>query len=791
MRSFWRRLAEWQFGAVLLLVVSAGFAILALYVGLDTARVIRDVDPDAVVEMRVERIVQSTGWPRELRAQGWIPDEASMKSVRVANDDIRILQRDAGRLAVYATGAMDEPYVTKRWYDDQPFLRLGDVLLPWHYIVTAAFAALVYWLVAHRRHELRRRPAPPAPADIHPAWSGIDPRYAPLVERLERDAAADPAAYRRRVVAFASLGYVFLGGVLATIAAAIAGVIAAGLAARSGILIKLAIPLFALAAVILRAMWVRVPPPSGWALTAAEYPALFAMIERLRAKLRGPQLHDVLLVEEINAAIVQRARLGALGWQRNTLIIGLPLLVGMSPAEFESVVAHEYGHLAGAHGRLASWVYRVRRTWSQLAHHLATRARWGAFLFRRFFGWYAPWFSAYSFVLARANEYAADRLAATTTSARIVADALARVTLLARYVDREIWPTIVSSSRHDAVPPRAYHALTAALRDGWSSHAGEMHLAAGAAHETGLDDTHPSLSDRIRALGQTLSVPATPGVRAADVFLGDRLAGILEAFDTAWQARVCGAWQEAYATAEAERVALEALDVRALAGPLDREAQWEQAVLTERVRGRGAALAIVDAIAAADPVDAPAQFALGRLRLAQGNDAGVGIIERAMALDDDAVIPGCALLAEFLIERGRRDEARKFRVRGEAAQVLRRHAAAERSTLDGASMFEPHGLTSEALASIRTVLENCPPVRRVWLVRRVVRHRPDLPVHIVVARFRWFSRRRRPSLAAELVQSLAQCGLPGQVWVLPADVLNARLVLRAIRVANSRIALPR
>ena len=86
----------------------------------------------------------------------------------------------------------------------------------------------------------------------------------------------------------------------------------------------------------------------------------------MRLQLKGPRFHHVLLVDDLNAGVIQRPRLGVFGWPSNYLLLGLPLLEALSPEEALSVVAHEYGHLAGAHGRFEAFVYRLRRTWSML-----------------------------------------------------------------------------------------------------------------------------------------------------------------------------------------------------------------------------------------------------------------------------------------------------------------------------------------------------------------------------------------------------------------------------------------
>src|SRR5688500_2680353 len=65
-----------------------------------------------------------------------------------------------------------------------------------------------------------------------------------------------------------------------------------------------------LALAIIKGLWVRLDPPEGMKLLPADAPALFAMLEEIRQKLDCAPFHEVLLVPEHNAAVVQIPRLG-------------------------------------------------------------------------------------------------------------------------------------------------------------------------------------------------------------------------------------------------------------------------------------------------------------------------------------------------------------------------------------------------------------------------------------------------------------------------------------------------
>jgi Zn-dependent protease with chaperone function len=234
-------------------------------------------------------------------------------------------------------------------------------------------------------------------------------RFKQLVARLERESAAAPGAYRAKVAALTLLGF---GILLLFLAAAGAGlVVLAGFAvfvALTGgkaliVLIKgsklfllLAIPLWFLIKNGIAALFVRFPPPEGREIRRNEAPALFAEIDRMRRVMNGPRFHHVLIVDDVNAAVVQRPAFGLIGWPRNYLLLGLPLLEGMAPLEALAVVAHEYGHLASADGHFGAFIYRLRHTWGTIETAFERIPGWMGRLMTPLLHWYVPYFNAYT-----------------------------------------------------------------------------------------------------------------------------------------------------------------------------------------------------------------------------------------------------------------------------------------------------------------------------------------------------------------------------------------------------------
>jgi Zn-dependent protease with chaperone function len=562
-----------------------------------------------------------------------------------------------------------------------------------------------------------------------------------LVARLEGEAARRPLWYKTRVFLLAMLGYAYVFGILAAILGIIAAVVLMVSTGRGIILVKnVAIPLAIFAWVVGKSLWVKLEPPSGRRLRREEAPRLFAAMDDICKKIDAPRAHVVLLDDEFNAAVSQVPRLGVFGWHRNYLIVGLPLMQALPPDEWRGVLAHEFSHLSRAHARFSNWIYRVRKSWFQLMHTLEEdRKSGGVWLFKRFFHWYAPYFGAYSFVLARRDEFEADRLAATVVGREAMARGFITGSLRNRALSERFWPAIEREITTRPVPPDDVHSRMAhALRGELEWAPVKNWVADDLAVETGSADTHPCHRDRIAALGVdvdelliTGGSPAEPlETTAAEYFLGNLATEATNAFDAVWRQRAEEWWRERHERERAEEATLAALEQRTDA--LGDDELWELAHLTDSRRGADAAEPHYRELLTRIPTHAGASYALGINLLRRDDAEGIAHIERAIAVDADATAPGSRTIAHWLRHVGRGDEAELYEARAAEADTIKAEAAHERDGVYRQDSFLPHALDDVELAEVRTALARFShELKRAWLVRKAVKHHPDRGVFVI------------------------------------------------------------
>lgn len=467
-----------------------------------------------------------------------------------------------------------------------------------------------------------------------------DQKYEYLVRRLELEAHDNPARFRSKVLAVSGIAYLALAVVLALIiATAVVGFQLLRDQHSAWLLFKfglIGVGLLGLLYTVLRAFLTPLPPPAGREVSRDEAPRLFELIERVRAKLDGPPLHRVVIDRSFNAAIAQVPRFGLLGGHRNHLIIGLPYLRAMSTREMAATLAHEYGHLAGAHGKVSAWVYRQRMTFGALMDKVRhDEGNWISALLHAGLRRFAPYFNAYTFVLSREDEYEADAAASRAAGHDANASSLCRGELLGRWFAEDYWPRVYAQASHRAsplIPPfAAMGAAFAANHPEWCT---PERLEAALRQRSDLHDTHPCLRDRLDAIGCKPALPGPVEKSAADTLLRDFADVLAHEFDEAWWTEERAGWQAHYGRQSEYRRRAAELSAR----PLDSLGPFELQELGTALAGcgRGAeARPVLECLLArADGPFPRAGLTYGRLLLDAGDERGLDHLARTAGEDE-------------------------------------------------------------------------------------------------------------------------------------------------------------
>jgi len=258
-------------------------------------------------------------------------------------------------------------------------------------------------------------------------------QFEALVDKAENEIKNNPKAYKKKLKRIAMLGYGLIFILLFLLVAVVGGTTVAAISSSAFLLLllkkKLIFVVIGVAWVLFRSLFVKISEPEGLEMTREEYPELWKEVDHLHKKLKTEPIHRLILTSEMNASVSQTPRLGIIG----------PL-------------AHEFAHLSGSHGKFAAWIYRVRLTWMRIQTAFEENTAWGVGIIRKVIQWYTPYFTGYSFVIARDNEYEADSIAGKLTSNHTTASALVAVHVYSSITDEYFWKPLYNKSYNQQVP---------------------------------------------------------------------------------------------------------------------------------------------------------------------------------------------------------------------------------------------------------------------------------------------------------------------------------------------------
>jgi heat shock protein HtpX len=290
---------------------------------------------------------------------------------------------------------------------------------------------------------------------------------------------------------------------------------------------------FAAAAVILWSILPRIDrfEPPGPELARGEAPGLFGLIDELSRATGQRRPEHVYLVDDVNAFVTERG--GVMGFgARRVMGVGLPLLQLLDVSELRGVLAHEYGHYDGGDTRLGPWIYKTKSAIGRTIENLSRAAEataegeieglaWLLIGVRKPFLWFGMLFLRVTRAVSRAQELAADALAARVAGKQAMIRGLGKThggaAAFHAYLRTELAPVLAAG-----FSPPAAEGFTRFLRaPGTADRMDEVVAHELVDGEADPYDSHPSLPDRVNAL-RVLPVADVPAdARPAVSLLGD------------------------------------------------------------------------------------------------------------------------------------------------------------------------------------------------------------------------------------------------------------------------------
>lgn len=268
--------------------------------------------------------------------------------------------------------------------------------------------------------------------------------------------------------------------------------------------IQLQIGLVLTALAILAAIWPRRDrfTPPGPEIEAHEAPELFALLRGVASAAGQEMPAHVYLDGQVNAAVTHRG--GVMGYgSRRVMILGLPLIQGLSSDELRAVVAHEFGHYRAGDVSLGPWVYKTRSTIARAVSQL------GEGFVGKVFSMYGALFLRITAEVSREQEFVADEVSASVTTPDTAARTLTRVERVASITGSYWYTEVVPVLNAGFLPPLGTGFALFLASESVQTFLTQPRETGDERHVPGDYDTHPPIAARLAALAR-LTAGTTP-----------------------------------------------------------------------------------------------------------------------------------------------------------------------------------------------------------------------------------------------------------------------------------------
>jgi Zn-dependent protease with chaperone function len=556
-----------------------------------------------------------------------------------------------------------------------------------------------------------------------------------LVHKFAEEANSHPVRHKFRVGFVALLGYIFVIGSPIVVVFLLAAVAATTRVLIAEVLFSsLIIPFF-----VVRALSVHVARPDGLFLRRSDSPELFRMIDEVSANLKAPRVDYVVLTVEFNASLLQRPRLGILGFHESYLVLGFPLLLAFSADQFRALIAHELGHLSGNHGRFGMWLYRMRLGSVRLQEMLQRRRGLLPAIYGKFFEWYRPYLDACSFVLSRRHEYACDLCASLVTSARTTAEMLVRLDGYGELWAIPYWGQVWAQVREGASPPpEVFAGLRTRFQQNNSLDQLSTFVSEAFDRVAAVDSTHPSLAERLTALGFDTKLggddfiawlyPQT--VNASDHFFPKSLPSISSKMDSLWIEKIKVIWRETHEKLRRSQQEMEGLLAKGNYQSLNLKERWSLITRISECKGMAEAAPMLRSFLDEAPEHGAACRLFGEYLLNGDDEAGIEYVERAIKIDPFFGPYGSRRIERFYNDRGIEEKASAWRKQQSEYREQVENAERERRRVSVRDKFHPHCQSPEQLDSLQRQLSQFTELNQMYLVRKDVKFLPEVPCYV-------------------------------------------------------------
>jgi len=285
-----------------------------------------------------------------------------------------------------------------------------------------------------------------------------------------------------------------------------------------------------------RMLVTRPVPAVGFTMPESKIPKIYSLVKEMQSHFKRPVIHRIIISVNYELDIVKTPRWILPIWSSNTLVIGLPLLICLSPEQFEYLLARKTGQFSRRNNILTNWLYQLNGIWQQYSYIYGKQKTSESRILKLFYSVYASLYERISVNAAIADELYADEYVMELYSHEAVCEMITADALCRWYLEKRFWPVIEKASLQKTnTVLQPYRKLTTAIRSNLTSVKIAMLKKLVWNEPVERANRIPSIKLRLDKIGYAApQMEESTGESAADFYLGASLNGALNLMDKLW-----------------------------------------------------------------------------------------------------------------------------------------------------------------------------------------------------------------------------------------------------------------
>lgn len=280
--------------------------------------------------------------------------------------------------------------------------------------------------------------------------------------------------------------------------------------------------------------------PTGLDITKEKFPHLSKLIEELQEEFNHPTIDRIIIRDKYELRVIKTPRSKMPFLSTSTLIIGLPVLLTMSPLYFRALLARRIGQLSTQHTPITTRLYFLNDIWAQF--NLSCKSSKNRFtkVLGYYFRLYSPLYQTCLMPLLQNEELEADSYGMDIVNDRDMVECLVYEEVVTQFLKNKFWPKIYHMAKRSQTPEYLpFSQITKVVKAGITDDEISESIQKALKVDINHPSLMPSLTKRLNHLGHAKALPPKRLSKTAAVYyLGNTLEKIIQLFDKRWLSKI-------------------------------------------------------------------------------------------------------------------------------------------------------------------------------------------------------------------------------------------------------------